>query len=634
MKETEESKNYYHNASQTLRPHPSAKINQVPANEDQGDVRLLTRDPSNKLDLSPNALYLLKQRYLIKNEGGETIETPLGMMRRVASALAAVEPTIDGQKFWEQKFYEIMTNMEFHPGSRVLANAGTTHPQLGNCFVFPLADSQRQIFQTLYESSLIKSYGGGCGFNYSEIRPRGDIVRKTPGLALGPVQLMHIFDMTTTMFKQQGRYESGNMAVLNVDHADVFEFIAAKECDGALSFTNTSLGVSDAFMQAVVNDDSWKLYNPRTREVVRSVSARTIFQEACLYASKTGDPGLLFIDRINESNPLVSSFGPINATNPCGEIALYPYESCNLGYINLTRFLLAEEDRTLTQIFDILRLQAAVTLGVRMVDNAISASWSPIEEIDKATKANRRIGIGITGWADCLAVAGIPYDSDEALKIAEHLAEVMYTAAYRASVALGREKAPFPNAERSMWRDVDDKPRNVALLGFPPSGNNAIIFDTAFSIEPFFAMSFTENVMGEGRIHHINDHLYNKLHQAGIPTDGLLGAIEEGHGSIQHISWIPDSIKACFKTAHDITPEWHVRMQAAFQKYVDNAITKTVNLPSTASAADVERVYTLAWSLGCKGITVYFDCSRSKQAIEFTTSKSEEPLDLECSVCS
>ncbi|MFQ5613869.1 MAG: adenosylcobalamin-dependent ribonucleoside-diphosphate reductase, partial [Anaerolineae bacterium] len=571
------------------------------------------------IGLTANAFYLLKKRFLRKNEQGQTIETPAMMMRRVARALAAVEASPAGRQRWERRFFAVMAAMEFHPATRVLANAGSPHPQLANCFVFPLEDSQAGVMQTLTESSIIKSHGGGCGFNYSNIRPRGDTVRGVPDLAVGPVKLMKMFDLMTTMFRQQGRYESGNMAILNVDHPDIFEFIAAKQMDGALSRTNISIGISDAFMEAVAGDRLWPLVNPRTGAVAETVPARAIFDSACAYAHQTGDPGLLFLDRINENNPLRAYLGDINATNPCGEIGLYPYEACNLGYLNLTRFLLPGEARPPGQIFDEARLRSVVATGVRMIDNAITASWFPLAQIQEAVQANRRIGLGLTGWADCLAIAGIPYDSEEALRLAGWLARTLYEAAFATSVDLGREKGPFPNIDQSIWRDQADQPRNVAVLAIPPSGNNAIIFGSSFSIEPLFALAFSENILGGERISHVNRHLVRALQEMGLPTEGLAEAIDAENGSIQDIRWIPDSIKQRFKTAHDIAPEWHLQIQTAFQKHVDNAITKTVNLPESATPADVGRVYRLAWRLGCKGITIYRNQSRRDQTIEFST---------------
>ena len=325
------------------------------------------------------------------------------MFQRVATFLSAVEPGDSQQRRWEQLFYRVMANLEFHPSSRVLANAGTSVSQLQNCFVFPLEDSQKQILEILAESSVIKGLGGGCGFNYSNIRPRGDSVRGTPGLAAGPVPMMEFFDLASSTFRQQGRYESGNMAVLSASHPDVFDFIAAKQVDGRFSRTNLSLAVTDQFMAAASSNEPWPLINPRTQQLVRRVSARSVFEAACKGAANTGDPGLLFLDRINADNPLRASLGDIVATNPCGEIGLYPYESCNLGYLNLTKFLRPPQCRTPRVLFDFDRLSAVIAVAVRMIDNAISASAYPTAKLRDAAIANRRIGLGVTGWADCLA---------------------------------------------------------------------------------------------------------------------------------------------------------------------------------------------------------------------------------------
>jgi ribonucleoside-diphosphate reductase alpha chain len=500
------------------------------------------------VELSENGRFILKERFLHQNEHGETIETPADLFQRVAHALAKVEQTPYAQKQWEQQFYDVMADLSFHPATRILATAGSSHPQMANCFVFPLADSQEEIFQTLRQSSIIKSHGGGCGFNYSAIRPKGDMVRGLPNLAAGPVKLLKLFNMTTTMFPQQGRYESGNMAVLNVDHPDILDFITAKTADGELSHTNISLGVTNAFMEAASSDKPWNLSNPRTKQIAKTVSARQIWEAVCYNAWETGDPGILFLDQINANNPLQAHFGDIIATNPCGEIGLYPYESCNLGYLNLTKFLLPETDRTHRHIFDEAKLQHVVSIGIRMIDNAITASWFPIPEITKWVKGNRRIGLGVTGWADCLAVSGIAYDSEEALALAEKLAKTMYTAAFQTSLKLGQEKGPFENIDKSIWRNATEQPRNVALLAFPPSGNNAIIFNTSFAIEPFFALAYTETVMGDRQIHRLNHHLHQALAKAGLSSEGIANALAANNGSIQEIDWIPENIKRVFKT--------------------------------------------------------------------------------------
>ncbi|MFJ6199042.1 adenosylcobalamin-dependent ribonucleoside-diphosphate reductase [Micromonospora sp. NPDC092111] len=588
-------------------------------------------------EFSDNAQLLLRERYLARDADGQVGETPEAMLRRVARALARAERADDAGS-WETAFYEVMARLEFHPGSRTLANAGTAQPQLANCFVFPVEDSQASVLRTFSESSVVKSFGGGCGFNYSNVRPRGDQVRGNPGLAVGPVALLKMFDDATKLFRQRGRYESGNMAILDVDHPDVLEFIAAKRADGWLSMTNISLGVSDAFMRAVAADGPWTLVNRRTGLPVRTLPARELFAAACELACETGDPGLIFLDHMNRTNPLRDSMGDIVATNPCGEIGLYPYEACNLGYVNLPRLLLPPDRRDAPHLFDTDRLRVVLAAGVRMIDNAISESWFPVEEIRAAVRANRRIGIGVTGWAESLAMAGIPYDSEEALRCATVLARAMREFAHDASVALGRERGPFPNVQRSVWKDAETQPRNVAVLAMPPSGNNAVIFDTSFSIEPFFAMSYTQRVFGGREIRSVNGLLLRELAARGVAEEDLIDQIADNGGGVQGLSRVPEDVQRVYRTAHDIAPEWHVRMQAAFQEHVDNAVTKTVNLPSTATPAQVAELYQQAWRLGCKGITVYRDTSRADQAIEATTRSPAPVADCDatdgaCAVC-
>lgn len=599
----------------------------------EGVLHDLTSTSTERSAISGNAHTLLRERYLAKGSDGEVVETAEAMFRRVAHALAEAEEPRSA-RHWEVAFYEVMARMEFHPGSRTLANAGTPRPQLANCFVFPLDDSQAGILQTFSESSLVKALGGGCGFNYSRIRPRGDAVREADGIAAGPVAFLKLFDEATTLFRQRGRYESGNMAILNVDHPDVLDFIGAKCADGLLSMTNISIGVWDAFMRAVDSDDTWVLFNPRTNSPERSLPAREVFLRICELACETGDPGLVFLDHINRDNPLREAMGDITATNPCGEIGLYPYEACNLGYVNLPKLLLPDARRRPPRLFDEDRLRTVVAAGVRMIDNAISVSWFPIDSIRQMVSENRRIGIGVTGWADCLAEAGIPYDSNEALACADSLASLMFEAATEASEELGRERGPFPNVVHTNWADGRQHRRNVAVLALPPSGNNAVIFDTSFSIEPFFAAVYTQRVFGGREIRAINSLLVRELTARGAYDAALIDAISENHGSVQGLPKVPDDLQDLFKTAHDIAPEWHVRMQAAFQRHVDNAVTKTVNLPSSATTAQVAELYRLAWQLGCKGITVYRDKSRARQAIEFThTGHGCDEEGAVCTVC-
>ncbi len=573
------------------------------------------------IGLSYNTLYILKQRYLRRNEKGETIETPKQMFERVAKHLVKVEKEKDKKK-WYDKFLEVMLKFEFTPGTRTLTNAGKKKAQLSNCFVWPLEDDINYIFKILHESTLIKKNGGGCGYNFSKIRPEGDIVGGIPELAAGPVKMMEMFDLMTSLFRQEGRYESGNMAVLNANHPDIFNFISAKKTDGYLSKTNISVGITDEFMEAAIEGRNWDLVNPRTGEVTNTVKARTILELMTQMAWQSGDPGILNLSAINRgtamANPLLKKRGPIWATNVCGEIPLYPYESCNLGYINFTKFV--NDDGS----FDFKRLGEVMQIGVRMLDNVIDAAWFPVKEVAESVKAHRRVGIGCVGWAETLARMDIPYDSNEALELAEKIAKTMYTSGFEASLDLGDEKGPFPLINDSIWAKSKRKPRNVALMTFPPSSGNAVINETSFAIEPYFALAYEQNVMGGVRMKHVNPLLVKKLKKEGIYSEALIQRIIDNHGSIQGIEEIPASIRRVFKVAHDIHWRDHIKMQAAFQKWTDNAITKTINMPASATPDDVYDAYVMSWKLGCKGLTIYRDSSKQDQVFQFGGNKKDD----------
>lgn len=570
--------------------------------------------------LSYNALFILKERYLWKDENGKTIETPKGMLNRVAKAVAKAEKTKALQKKWEKEFYDLMMSWEFLPGTRVLANAGKERQQMANCFVFDIEDSIDSIFKTLYESSITKKNGGGCGYNFSKIRPKGDLVAGEAGLACGPVQIMQMFDLPTSIFRQQGRYESGNMAILNADHPDIFEFITAKDKDGVLPKTNISIGITNKFMKAVKNDADWDLINPRTGEVVNTVKAKSILELAATYAHKTGDPGMIFLDEINDDNPTNKGLGPIMATNPCGEEPLYPYESCNLGYLNLPIFL--ETDKKGKKKYNFDRLEKAARLATRFMDDVIDVSWFPVpEQNDTIKKKFRRIGIGIVGWADLLVDMEMSYNDPESLKLAEKIMKTIAFGCHDESMYLGAEKGPFENVKYSIWANKKRQPRNIMTNTLPPSSGNAVIFGTSYSLEPFFALAYHQNILGGVRIQNVNEKLINMLKSEGIYVENLFERISENHGSIQHIKEIPERIRRLFLTAHDIHWKDHVKTQGAWQKYTDNAITKTINMSYDATVEDIKNAYILAWELGCKGITVYRDQTKQEQVFEFSDKK-------------
>src|SRR3972149_357628 len=584
---------------------------------------------NDDIGLSYNTLYILKERYLRRDQKGKITETPKEMIERVARFLAKSEKTKKLQKKWYQEFYKIMISFEFLPGTRTLANAGKDSPQLANCFVWPMDDDIDRIFEILHKSTLIKKNGGGCGYNFSNIRPEGDVVGGIPELAAGPVKMIEMVNLMTSLFRQEGKYESGNMAILNADHADIFNFVTAKQNDGYLSKTNISVGITDEFMQTALKGKDWDLVNPRTGEVVNTVKAKSILELMATMAWQTGDSRGINLSALNKgtqlANPLLKKRGPITATNPCGEEPLFPFESCNLGYVNFVKFI--ENGK-----FNFKKLASVMKIAVRLMDDVIDASRFPVKEVTDAVRNHRRIGIGGVGWAEVLAILGIAYDSDEALLLAEKVAKTMYESAFDASCTVAKEKGAFPLVSDSIWANKKKKPRNVALVTFPPSSGNAVICETSFGIEPYFALAYEQNVLDGMRLRTVIPLFVEKLKERGIYSDELIQKIIDNHGSIQEIKEIPADLKCVFKVAHDIDWRDHIKMQAAFQKWTDNAITKTINMPSTATPNDIEEAYVLAWKLGCKGLTVYRDRTKKDQVFEFGGNSTEEKIKM-CPTC-
>jgi len=578
------------------------------------------------IGLSYNTLYILKQRYLERDENGQAVETPKEMIERTARFLAKVEKGKSNQEKWYEEFYKIMVSFEFLPGTRTLTNAGKRTPQLANCFVFPINDDIDDIFSVLYKSTLIKKHGGGCGYNFSKIRPEGDIVAGIPNLAAGTVKVIEMFDFMTSLFKQEGKYESGNMAILNANHPDIFNFISAKQQEEYLAKTNLSVGITDEFMKAVIKDKDWDLINPKTGEVVNTVKAKSIFELMAQKAWSTGEPGIVNLSAINKgtklANPLLKANGPIMATNVCGEIPCYPYESCNLGYLNFTKFIKEGE-------FDFERLRYVIKVAVRLMDNVIDASWFPVKEIDRSVREHRRLGIGCVGWAETLSTLGIAYDSKKGVDLAEKVSEFIYKTAFSQSCKIANEKGPFPLVKDSIWAGRKRKPRNVALITYPPSSGNAVICETTFGIEPYFALAYEQNVLDGMRLKNIIPAFTSKLKERGCYSKRLVQKIIDNHGSAQGIKEIPEDLRKVFRVAHDIHWKDHLKMQAAFQKWTDNAITKTINMPSTTTTNEVEEAYLLAWKLGCKGVTVYRDQARKDQVFEFGSKKNK----MKCPNC-
>ena len=569
------------------------------------------------MELSKTAEVVLQKRYLLKDEEGNVIETPEQMLRRVANAIAKAEENYGNEvKKYAKLFYDMMDKQLFMPNSPTLMNAGTELSQLSACFVIPVEDSIDGIFKALWDMAKVQKSGGGTGFSFSRLRPKGDIVKSTMGVASGPISFMKIFDAATEQIKQGGKRRGANMGVLNVHHPDIEEFITAKWEEGVLRNFNISVAVTDKFFEALKKDEEYDLINPRTGEVVKRVPARKIFNLIVEGAWRNGEPGMVFIDEINRHNP-TPHVGKIEATNPCGEQPLLPYESCNLGSINVSKFIKNGE-------IDWEWLKEIVWLCVRFLDDVIDMNKYPLKEIEKNTKANRKIGLGVMGWADLLFKLKIPYDSDEAIKLAEKLMSFIQSESHKASQALAEERGVFPNWKGSVWEKRGIKMRNATTTTIAPTGTISIIANCSSGIEPIYALAFKRmNILDGEEFFEINPIFEDALKQLNLYNDEMLERIAES-GSIQEIHEIPEEIRRVFKCALDIDAEWHVRMQAAFQKYTDNAVSKTINMPNSATRKDVEKAFMLAYELKCKGLTVYRDGSREEQVLKVKKKEEKE----------
>jgi ribonucleoside-diphosphate reductase alpha chain len=571
------------------------------------EIRSLQKNLGIEPKLTVNAMEVLRKRYLLKDLNEKIVETPAQMFMRIAKAIARVERKHSGdQKETKKTFYGMMSRLEFVPNSPTLFNAGTRLGQLSACFVLPVGDSLESIFTSVKNMALIEQTGGGVGFDFSSLRPKGDIVKSTKGVASGPVSFMRVFDISTEIIKAGGKRRGAMMAILRADHPDIIEFVTSKQEPGFLSNFNISVAVSDDFMNAVKENAEYWLVNPRSKEKVSRLPAGNVWNLMAKSAWQSGDPGVVFIDEINRHNP-TPEVGRIEATNPCGEQPLLPYESCNLGSINVLRMV---EDGKMNWE----KLTETVRNCVRFLDDVIEANRYPLKETHAITRGNRKIGLGIMGFADMLIKLGVPYDSEEALALGEELMKHVETQAHKESVELGAERGSFPNFEKSIWKDKYSSMRNSTVTTIAPTGSISIIAGCSSGIEPIFAISFIRNVLGGTRLFETNPLFEMVAKERGFYNAELLERIA-ATGSVQSIHGVPDDVKRLFVTALDIEPEWHVRMQAVFQKYTDNAVSKTVNLPTDAKVEDVRKIYELAWKLKCKGVTVFRYGSKPEQVL-------------------
>ena len=585
-----------------------------------GDARKMKSAAEVNAGISENAKKVLDKRYLKKDDDGKIVETPSDMFRRVAKNIASADSKYgknsEAVAKTEAEFYDAMTSLEFLPNSPTLMNAGRDLQQLSACFVLSIDDSMESIFETIKDTAIIHKSGGGTGFSFSRLRAKNSPVRSTGGISSGPVSFMKVFNAATQAVKQGGTRRGANMGILRVDHPDVLEFITCKENDKEITNFNISVAVTEDFIKAAINDQEYDLIDPHTKTSVQKLKAKDVLDLIIKMAWKNGEPGIVFIDRINKDNP-TPKVGAIESTNPCGEQPLLPYESCNLGSVNLAKMVSGGE-------IDWNKLGTTIDMAVHFLDNVIDMNSYPLKRIDEVTKSNRKIGLGVMGFADMLFMLGVNYDSDDATGLAEKIMKFMLERSRAYSEKLAAERGAFPNFKDSIYAGRARPLRNATLTTIAPTGTLSIIANCSSGIEPIFAISYIRNIMDNTKLVEVHPYFKEVAEEKGFYSNELMALIAT-KGSIRQLEEIPEDVQRLFVTAHDIEAAWHVKMQAAFQKYTNNAVSKTVNLSHDATTDDVREIYMLAYKTNCKGLTIYRDNSRQEQVLS-KPSTQEAPI--------